>query len=134
MVVGDAARLPFTAGCFDVVLAQGVVHHLDEVAGFVSEARRVLEPGGSLVVLDAEPMPEEDYRSMCDQLRTSGTALEPRNGVDSGWLEALVRVGTDGGFASLAAGTWTHASPPYAEREFSSPALLHIATWPGDRR
>ena len=81
VVVGDAARLPFAAGCFDVVLAQGAVHHLDDVAGFVREARRVLGPGGSLVILDAEPMPERDYRSMCEQLRSSGAAQRCRPGV-----------------------------------------------------
>ncbi len=133
VVVGDAARLPFAAGCFDVVLAQGAVHHLDDVAGFVREARRVLGPGGSLVILDAEPMPERDYRSMCEQLRSSGAAPEPLNGVDPAWLEALVQVESDGTFTSLGAGTWTHATPPYTKREFSSPALLHVASWAARR-
>lgn len=129
VVVGDAAQLPFAASCFDVVLAQGVVHHLDDVAGFVHEACRVLGPGGSLVILDAEPMPERDYRSMCEQLASSGAAPEPNNGVDPTWLEALVRVENGGTLTSLGAGTWTHATPPYSKRQFSSPALLHVASW-----
>ncbi len=71
-----------------------------------------LEPDGSLVVLDAEPMPEDDYRAMCDQLRASGAAPEPRNGVDPGSLDALVRLGGDGVVTSLAAGTCARHPAP----------------------
>jgi SAM-dependent methyltransferase len=50
---GDAARLPFAAGCFDGVLAKGVLHHVPDIKATVEEIARVLKPGG--VVVLAEP-------------------------------------------------------------------------------
>ena len=56
LVQGDAGRLPFGDGSFDVVVARGVLHHLPDVAGALAEWRRVLAPGGA-VVLVSEPTP-----------------------------------------------------------------------------
>ncbi|MDQ1712431.1 MAG: hypothetical protein QOE45_1881 [Frankiaceae bacterium] len=52
----DAARLPFADRAFDVVVARGVLHHLPDVVGALGEWRRVLRPGGA-VVLVSEPTP-----------------------------------------------------------------------------
>jgi len=49
-VVGDAAALPFAAGTFDLVLMIEVLQHLPDPARALAEARRVLAPGGVLVV------------------------------------------------------------------------------------
>jgi SAM-dependent methyltransferase len=49
---GDAERLPYRDGSFDVVYGSSVLHHLD-VATTLSEAHRVLRPGGRIVF--AEP-------------------------------------------------------------------------------
>jgi len=49
-VVGDAQALPFSAATFDTVIAMGVLEYLSDAQRFVSEARRVLQPGGLLVV------------------------------------------------------------------------------------
>jgi len=48
-VVGDAQALPFSAATFDTVIAMGVLEYLSDAQRFVSEARRVLRPGGLLV-------------------------------------------------------------------------------------
>ena len=52
---GVASRLPFDAESFGLVLCVHAIHHFPDLAGFVLEAVRVLQPGGSLVVagLDA---------------------------------------------------------------------------------
>jgi SAM-dependent methyltransferase len=47
--VGDASRLPFAAGSFDVVGAAFSLNHLEEPAHALVEARRVLRGGGALV-------------------------------------------------------------------------------------
>jgi 2-polyprenyl-6-hydroxyphenyl methylase / 3-demethylubiquinone-9 3-methyltransferase len=44
--LGDALALPFGPGAFDVVCALGVLDHVDAPALLVSEAARVLSPGG----------------------------------------------------------------------------------------
>ena len=56
LVQGDAGRLPFADGAFDLVVARGVLHHLPDVAGALAEWRRVLAPDGA-VVLVSEPTP-----------------------------------------------------------------------------
>jgi len=50
LLVGDGERLPFTAGQFDLVYAHGVVQYTPGDRALILEARRVLKPGGTLVV------------------------------------------------------------------------------------
>jgi SAM-dependent methyltransferase len=49
-VVGDAHHLPFSANCFDVVLLAEVLEHLVAPQQALDECRRVLRPGGRLVL------------------------------------------------------------------------------------
>lgn len=51
----DAHALPFRHGSFDVALLYEAVYYLADVRRFLREARRVLRPGGSLVVCSANP-------------------------------------------------------------------------------
>ena len=48
--IGEAAELPFEDGSFDLVTALDVVEHLDDDAAAFREMRRVLRPGGLLLV------------------------------------------------------------------------------------
>ncbi|MGH2808518.1 MAG: class I SAM-dependent methyltransferase [Actinomycetota bacterium] len=57
-VLGDAARLPFEDGSFDTVVAYNTLQNLDDMPGGVSEAERVLVPGGHLCVCIVHPMRE----------------------------------------------------------------------------
>ena len=47
---GGAAALPFTDGSFDLVVAFEVIEHLSDWEQLITEARRVLSPGGQFVV------------------------------------------------------------------------------------
>lgn len=49
-VQGDASRLPFADDSFDVVCCFQVLEHLDDGPGFLFESRRVLKPGGRLIL------------------------------------------------------------------------------------
>ena len=49
---GDAERLPFAADSFDLVTAAFGVRNFGDIPAGLAEARRVLRPGGELVVLD----------------------------------------------------------------------------------
>ncbi|MFL6074731.1 MAG: class I SAM-dependent methyltransferase [Mycobacteriales bacterium] len=56
---GDAQRLPVATASVDVVTCRGVLHHLPDVPAALAEWRRVLRPGGA-VVLCSEPTPAVD--------------------------------------------------------------------------
>jgi len=50
----DAASLPFEAGSFDAAVAAQVYEYVGDTARALAEARRVLRPGGRLLVLDTD--------------------------------------------------------------------------------
>jgi SAM-dependent methyltransferase len=52
--VGDACRLPFDTGSFDAAVSTQVYEYVSEIAAALAEARRVLRPGGRLLVLDTD--------------------------------------------------------------------------------
>lgn len=54
-VAADACTLPFADGSFDRVLAVECVFHFPSRAAFLAEVRRVLRPGGALVISDFVP-------------------------------------------------------------------------------
>jgi SAM-dependent methyltransferase len=53
VALGDVGALPVASASIDVVLARGVLHHLEDLPGALAEIHRVLRPGGLMVA--AEP-------------------------------------------------------------------------------
>ncbi|HLK36671.1 MAG TPA: class I SAM-dependent methyltransferase [Polyangiaceae bacterium] len=51
-VVGDACKIPFPEASFDVVMAVECIFHFPSRRTFLTEARRVLRTGGTLMVSD----------------------------------------------------------------------------------
>jgi SAM-dependent methyltransferase len=51
VALADATAVPFPTGHFDVVTAIGIVEHLDDDGAFLDEMRRLVRPGGVLVIL-----------------------------------------------------------------------------------
>lgn len=56
LVCGDAMRLPYPNGSFDVVVSGLASHHMD-IPVMLSEMRRVLKPGGLLSIIDVGTSP-----------------------------------------------------------------------------
>jgi ArsR family transcriptional regulator len=52
---GDMYRLPWPDGAFDAVTFHQVLHFADEPQAAITEAARVMKPGGKLVVADFAP-------------------------------------------------------------------------------
>jgi len=48
--VADAEALPYPDNTFDLVLGHAVIHHLPDLTSAFAEFRRVLKPGGRLVI------------------------------------------------------------------------------------
>jgi malonyl-CoA O-methyltransferase len=55
-VCGDACRLPFRRGAFDLVNASLMVGDVADLAGWTREISRVMTPGGHLVYSDFHPV------------------------------------------------------------------------------
>jgi SAM-dependent methyltransferase len=55
LLQGRAGQLPFAAGSFDLIYAAHAIHHFHDQRGFIMEARRLLQEGGALAVLGADP-------------------------------------------------------------------------------
>ena len=58
-VRATAGALPYRDGWADAIVTRGVLHHLHDVDAALREWRRVLRPGGPLLVL-SEPTPRAD--------------------------------------------------------------------------
>jgi SAM-dependent methyltransferase len=63
VVEGTAENLPFADGSFDHALVVTTICFVDSPAGMLAEARRVLKPGGRLVIgfIDRESALGQDY-------------------------------------------------------------------------
>ena len=59
-VCGDACRLPFPAGSFDVICSSLMVGDVADLGTWLREATRVLAPGGHLVYSDFHPSWSEE--------------------------------------------------------------------------
>jgi SAM-dependent methyltransferase len=73
--VGDAQTLPFPDASFDVVMARHMLYHVRDVERAVSEAARVLQPGGHFLATtnSANTMPE--YRHLQERAAARFPAL-----------------------------------------------------------
>ena len=60
---GTVDRLPLDDGEVDAVLANMVLHHAPDPAAAIREMARVLKPGGTLVITDADTHNEEWLRT-----------------------------------------------------------------------
>ena len=104
-VVGDMRSLPFEDESFDVVVSNYAFHHLlDDVKELaLSEARRVLVPGGRLIVCDmmfALSLQPRDRKLLLDKL----VAIVRRG------PGGLFRIAKNAGRAAV--GAWEHPATP----------------------
>jgi ubiquinone/menaquinone biosynthesis C-methylase UbiE len=53
-LTGDAHDLPYGEAEFDVVTLHTLISHVDDPAGVLAEARRVLRPGGTTAIFDGD--------------------------------------------------------------------------------
>jgi ubiquinone/menaquinone biosynthesis C-methylase UbiE len=60
---GDATATPYPDACANLVIIHQVLHFLDDPGRALSEAARVLKPGGRLVVVDFAPHELEHFRA-----------------------------------------------------------------------
>ncbi|HOY68194.1 MAG TPA: class I SAM-dependent methyltransferase [Candidatus Ozemobacteraceae bacterium] len=56
---GDASNIPFPDQSFDLILLFEAIYYLPDIESFIKETRRLLRPGGSLVICSANKDWEE---------------------------------------------------------------------------
>jgi ubiquinone/menaquinone biosynthesis C-methylase UbiE len=82
-VKGDAHELPFEAASFDGAIMVDTLHHLERPELAVAEARRVLKPGGLVIVAEVERQPGEPVRGCNRYTRRELIALLANAGFTS---------------------------------------------------
>jgi SAM-dependent methyltransferase len=92
----DGTALPFKNGVFDLVLSHSVIEHVKDPLAYLTEARRVLAPGGAMLL------------STAPYLSTSGSHLPKYNVPFPMPLHLLV-----GRRAAFAAACWTGKHRPH---------------------
>jgi 2-polyprenyl-3-methyl-5-hydroxy-6-metoxy-1,4-benzoquinol methylase len=55
VVIGEATKLPFQSNYFDAIVAGEIIEHLEEPLEFLRVCRRVIKPGGRLVLSTPNP-------------------------------------------------------------------------------
>ena len=99
-VPGDAENLPFGDETFDVVLSVEATHCYSNVPRFLSEARRVLRPGGTLLFADFRHtmlgpeqanalVPQGDVAGLHDDLADAGFRTLEEEDITPNVLRAL---------------------------------------------
>ncbi len=89
LVRGRACETPFTDACADLVYCVNAIHHFQRRHDFVLEARRLLRPGGMLVVAGMDPRAHRHRWYIYDYfLGTYETDLErfPSWGTIADWM------------------------------------------------
>jgi ubiquinone/menaquinone biosynthesis C-methylase UbiE len=102
LVEGDATRMSFPDGHFDVVVTRLAIHHFPDPSAVLKEARRVLRRDGRLVLADvvsSETADEADLQNAIETLRDPSHARM----LPASELRAVVAAA---GFAVLAETSW----------------------------
>jgi ubiquinone/menaquinone biosynthesis C-methylase UbiE len=103
-VIGDAARLPFPDGTFDLYTVRAAPHHFHDVDAFLAEAFRVLRPDRAAAFVDcAPPVPARDLLQEVEVGRDPSHVLSL---TVQEWVEKLERAGFEVEVASARELDW----------------------------
>lgn len=90
-VLGDASRLPFGDGSFDLYTVRAAPHHFTDFDGFLREALRVLKPGAAAAFVDCAAPPAA--RDVLHEVEVRRDPSHVRSLTVAEWTERLERAG-----------------------------------------
>ncbi|MCL5996136.1 MAG: methyltransferase domain-containing protein [Chloroflexi bacterium] len=91
--VADVHVLPFEDASFDLVTSRRAPHHFSDIRRALREMRRVLRPGGKLVI-DDRSVPEDDFVDACmNELDVYHDSSHVREYRPSEWQHMLTETG-----------------------------------------
>ncbi len=90
-VLGDASRLPFADDSFELYTVRAAPHHFTDFDGFLSEALRVLKPGGAAALVDCAP--PTAAREVLHDVEVRRDPSHVRSLTVSEWTERLEQAG-----------------------------------------
>jgi SAM-dependent methyltransferase len=115
-LLGNARHLPLQTNSCDVVTMFDMLHHCRDQEDLIIEARRVLKPGGALLLLeDTIPDKQDLLRSVIvllvgkvdDLMNQQTSSINPHNYHSvSEWQALLVRLGFDRGSIDVVRWYW----------------------------
>ena len=112
---GDVYHLEADSNSFDLVTIHHVLHYLDRPMDAISEAARVLRPGGRLLVVDFGPHEIENLRTHHAHRRLGFTDAEIESGFElAGFHDVEIRHlanGTSSRDIALVTALWTADLP-----------------------
>ncbi len=106
---GDMYQLPFAEAAFDLVTINQVLHFAEAPALVVSEAARVLKPGGRLLIVDFAPHQLEALRSEHKHRRLGFAETEVAAWCEAAGLAMVEILGLPG--QPLTVNIWLAARP-----------------------
>ena len=117
--VSDVYDLDFADHTFDVVYAHQLLQHLSDPLAALAEAKRVLKPGGTLAVREADygTMVHDPHDPLIDRWLELYRLLVRRNGGEADAGRMLRRWVAETGFVDItpSTSTWTYVTPEAIE-------------------
>lgn len=99
--LGDAEHLPIADGWADGVVAHMVLHHVADPTQVLREARRVMAPGGRLVLVELREHDDTEFRQKQGDLWPGFTPGSLEGWLADAGLRIRERQGLEGGTAFL---------------------------------
>ncbi|OEH93577.1 class I SAM-dependent methyltransferase [Bacillus solimangrovi] len=88
-VQGDAEKLPFSDGLFDIVSCRIAAHHFPNIETFISEVHRVLKNGGQLLLDDNVASEVDEFDQFYNHIEKVRDYSHYRAWKKSEWLQML---------------------------------------------